>query len=135
MIHGLVPGKFLVIARHGGGSLGRGPDELLVLIEGLFHRCLEPLCGGHLAVELLRAAHRAQVDVIALQPAQAHAVAGMAGGQAVAEGECGREEALLLVHCRHEVERVGELLHVGARLVAELVLLIRRGRVGYQVEA
>src|SRR5207244_3885793 len=72
--------------------IGIEADDLF-LIERLFHHPLDHHAQFLLAIELLGVAHRLELDLLALDPAERNARGARAGGQLVAEVHAGRFEA------------------------------------------
>src|SRR5262245_7508261 len=87
-----------VIAGDEGGLWRRGPEDLLVLIEGFIHGVLEQAHRRHARVEPFGVADGPKLDVTRFEPAQADSLGTEPAGQPVAEGEGRRKKPLLLVH-------------------------------------
>ena len=69
-----------------------------------------------------------------LQPAETHAIAGIARGRAVAEGERRGEEALFCIDQNHDVEHRSELFDVRSCLENLIVLPVTRRDIGAKLE-
>ena len=85
MFSALGPAVGLVIPNDRKGAFGSGIEDLLVLVEGLFHGRFQPLHGIHLLFELLHVADGLYPDIGILNPSQSHSLATVPGGHLVAQ--------------------------------------------------
>ena len=123
-----------MVARDGRHAFGRWPEDFLVLIHTFFHRDFERLRGRHLAVELLGAAHRAQLDVAAFEPTEARAFAAEMRGDAIAKGERGGNKFGCVVHRHIQIQNGGEFFNIRARFLRREILLERQWDVGHEAQ-